>query len=153
MPRDRGARGRLGLDGHAVHEHVDVRSHQARRCDEHERGDEKRSDRVGVWKPPRTSSRPTSTAAEPSRSLKKCSAFDSSAALSSLARRAPGDERAARVDDDHDDDDDERVPRCVDLRVAMPASRWIARNATKTLASTRIAPSASAARCSAFPWP
>ena len=37
-----------------------------------------------------------------------------------LARRAPGDERAARVDHDHDADDDERVPRSVDVR--MPAA-------------------------------
>src|SRR3954452_18774690 len=37
--------------------------------------------------------------------------------------------------------------------VPPSTSRTIARHMMKTLARTRIAPSASAARCSAFPWP
>ena len=56
------------------------------------------------------------TATDPSRSLKKWSAFDSSAALWS-AGGAPRDDRATRVDRDHDADDDERVPGSVDLDV------------------------------------
>ena len=45
---DRRARRRLGLDRHAVHEHVDVRPHQPRGGGEHEHRDEQRGDRVGV---------------------------------------------------------------------------------------------------------
>src|SRR5690348_6570499 len=102
--------------------------------------------------PARTSSRPTSTASEPPRSLPKWSAFEASAGLEYA--------RAARH---------EAVVLARSMQITMPTtrsayqvarteappstSRTIARQTMTTLATTRIAPSARAARCSAFPCP
>ena len=69
-------------------------------------------------------------------------------------RRAPQDDRATEVDDDHDPDHQERVPGRLHVRLAAADEmRQIARHAMKKLASTRIAASPSAARCSALPCP
>ena len=102
--------------------------------------------------PARTSRRPKRTATEPARSLPKWSAFDASAGLEYA--------RAARLD---------ATVRATSMQMTTPmtssayqvactgvppwTSRTIARQMMATAAMTRIAPSASAARCSAFPWP
>ena len=62
--------------------------------DEHEHGDEERGDRVGPWPAGADRIRPISTASEPTKSLPKCSAFESSAAL--LNRRAVRSEISVR---------------------------------------------------------
>ena len=115
---DRLARGRGRLRRGQVHQHVDVAAHQARRCDEHDHGDDERRDRVGVRISGTREREPDSTATDPTRSLAKWSALDCSAALE--YRLAARHETTARrdVDQDHDADDDERVPGRVDLRRA-----------------------------------
>ena len=62
-------------------------------------------------------------------------------------------DRPPHVDDDHDADHEQRPPRRVHGCGCDAVSRITARHAMKTLATTRNAASASAARCSAFPCP
>ena len=92
---DRLPRRLLGVRRRAVHQHVDVAPHQPDGRAEHERRDEQRRDRVAGRPAGRAAIRPTSTASEPARSLPKCSAFESSAAL--LKRRAVRSETVVRV--------------------------------------------------------
>ena len=105
--------------------------------------------------PARASSSPTSTATEPARSLPKWSAFAPSAALVVAPRRAPRDDRRATTSiaiTTHDGR--ERVPRRIDrrLRRADEARDRAVADRDRSRA-TRNEASASAARCSALPWP
>ena len=115
--RDRGARRRLRLDRDAVHQHVDVRAHQARGGGEHERGDEQRRDRVGVVVAGANEQQADEHGGRAEQVAEEVERVRLERRAVELARGAPGDDRAARVDHDHDADDDERVPGGVDLNV------------------------------------
>src|SRR3954466_5262665 len=93
-----------------------------------------------------------STASEPPKSLPKWSAFDASAGLEYL--RAARHEATVRATSMQMTTPTTRSAYHVACTAAPPpVSRTSARQMITTLATTRIAPSASAARCSAFPWP
>ena len=90
----------------------------------------------------------------PARSLAKWSAFDAERGARVAPRRPPGDGRAARVDRDHDEHHAEHVPRRVHgVRAASRTAARSARTPIRRSPSDRNAASASAARCSALPWP
>src|SRR3954447_13262716 len=93
-----------------------------------------------------------STASEPPKSLPKWSAFEASAGLEYL--RAARHEATVRATSMQMTTLTTRSAYHVACTAAPPpVSRTSARQMITTLATTRIAPSASAARCSAFPWP
>ncbi len=96
---------------------------------------------------------PTSTAADPARSLAKWSAFEASAALPK--RRAVRQETVAllasiAITTPSTRNEYQRTSTCPSV---MPASRSTARTEMNTLTSARKLASPSAERCSAFPWP
>ena len=115
---DRRERGRLGLRGRAIHQHVDVRLDQPRGGEQHEHADEERGDRVAVLvavvredEPDEHRERAEQVAAEVQRVRRERRALVA-------PRGPPRDDRAAEVDRDHDAEDGERVPRHVHRRVA-----------------------------------
>ena len=103
--------------------------------------------------PARAAIRPTSTASEPAKSLPKCSAFESSAAL--WKRRAVRSETTVRVTSiaSTSPTTTNAYQRGSTSKCTQPASRATASAATPTLTSASTAASNSAARCSAFPCP
>ena len=92
---DRGPSGVLDVVRHAVHQHVHVAAHETNGSDDHEHCDEERCDGVALGMARAREGSPMSTAVEPARSLPKCSAFDSSAALSYF--RAARNDRTMRL--------------------------------------------------------
>ena len=103
--------------------------------------------------PARTPISPTSTASDPAKSLPKCTAFDSSAAL--WNRRPVLSEISVRETSIRS-----TMPITRNAHQAastwmwiQPASRATARPATPTLTRASTPASKSAARCSALPWP
>ena len=151
---DRGQRRLLRVGRDPVHQDVDVDAHQPSRGEQHEPGHEQRRRRVGpvvALARGDEAEQHGRRAGEVAREVERVR----------LQRRAPvaaagavRDGRAHGVDDDHD-----RRPRAAPSRVgstwplASPNRRQSARQAISRLATTRIAASASAARCSALPWP
>ncbi len=145
--------GRLGR--RAVHEHVDVPAHQPDRGEEDETRDEQRRQRVAVRvaaaRPPRARRGP-----RPSRAGRRRSGARSPAAPRfrsagpSAARRLV---RPASISD-HDREHEERPPRGVDVRLEDPGqARERERGDDEARDDEDRRPRASAARCSAFPWP
>ena len=103
--------------------------------------------------PPRTASRPQSTASVPARSLPKWSAFDASAGL--VNRLAARSETVVRVMSIRiTTPTAANTHHAVEVSISIqPTSRATASAATATLTSMSTPASASAARCSALPWP
>ena len=153
-PADRGARRAHGVGRRAVHEHVDVAADQPSGGEDDEERDEERGDRVAVGpaRPHREQAAEHGERAERGRSRSGARSRQS-AALVVPPRGAERDDGARDVDHDHDADRGEHPPGG---RRRSRSSRRAARPRalpTATLTSTRNAASASAARCSALPWP
>jgi hypothetical protein len=110
----------LRLDGHAVHEHVDVPPHQPARRGQHEHGDEERGDRVGlgIAGAREEQSDQDRGRAEQVASEVQCVPEQRLAAIA--ARATERDGCAAGVDHDHEQHDDDCVPGRVDLRLGQP---------------------------------
>ena len=115
-PGDRLSGGLLGVRRRPVHQHVDVPAHQPHCRRQHQRGDEQCGDRVGLGHPARTPISPTSTASDPAKSLPKCTAFDSSAALWNRRPSAARSSVRETSISEHDADHQERPPGRVDAR-------------------------------------
>ena len=150
----RGADRLLGVGVRAVHQHLDRLAGQPGGGDEDERGDDQRRDRVRAAARPRRRGQADEDRERAREVRGEVQRVGRQRRRVVAAGGALRDDGARGVDADHDREHEERPPGRLDVGAGVSeASRSTAWNARNAETSMRKLLSASAARCSALPWP